>query len=87
MFIALHHNVSTENIGPDVPFRYTYGLKDICVVFFYFLICIVMHAIIQEYILDVSNNLFYFTLFLNILQLFICYKVCVFVTHILLEII
>lgn len=52
MFIALHHNVSTENIGPDVPFRYTYGLKDICVVFFYFLICIVMHAIIQEYILD-----------------------------------
>jgi hypothetical protein len=34
--------------------RYTYGVRDACAVFFYFLICIVMHAIIQEYILDVS---------------------------------
>nr|BAN20942.1 translocation associated membrane protein [Riptortus pedestris] len=52
MFIALHHNVTVENGAPEVPFKYTYGLKDICVVFFYFLICVVMHAIIQEYILD-----------------------------------
>ena len=33
---------------------YTYGLKDMFAVFFYLLICIVIHAVIQEYILDVS---------------------------------
>ena len=59
MFIAVHHNVTSEldiarGEAPDVV-RYTYGWKDICAVFFYFLICIVMHAIIQEYVLDVSN--------------------------------
>ncbi|XP_073993372.1 translocating chain-associated membrane protein 1 isoform X3 [Rhodnius prolixus] len=51
MFIALHHN-STEQTSAESVVRYTYGLKDICVTFFYFLICIVIHAIIQEYILD-----------------------------------
>lgn len=35
--------------------RYTYGAKDLCLVFFYFLISIVMHAVIQEYVLDVSG--------------------------------
>jgi translocating chain-associated membrane protein 1 len=58
MFIVVHHNVSSEQYGaiseaPEV-IRYTYGWKDTCAVFFYFLICIVMHAIIQEYVLDVS---------------------------------
>lgn len=33
---------------------YSYGLKDLCAIFFYALICIVMHAIVQEYFLDVS---------------------------------
>ncbi|KAK9505911.1 hypothetical protein O3M35_009876 [Rhynocoris fuscipes] len=51
MFIALHHN-STEQTNVESVVRYTYGLKDVCVTFFYFLICIVIHAIIQEYILD-----------------------------------
>lgn len=56
MFIAVHHNVSSEQPVPGVSEapRYTYGYKDLCAVFFYFLICIVMHAIIQEYVLDVS---------------------------------
>jgi translocating chain-associated membrane protein 1 len=58
MFIAVHHNVTSEqdsaiNEPPEI-IRYTYGWKDVCAVFFYFLICIVMHAIIQEYVLDVS---------------------------------
>jgi len=53
MFIALHHNVSNEATSvQEAAFRYTYGLKDLCVTFFYFLICIVIHAIIQEYVLD-----------------------------------
>ncbi|XP_054268771.1 translocating chain-associated membrane protein 1 isoform X2 [Macrosteles quadrilineatus] len=54
MFIAVHHNVSSEQQSAETPdvTRFTYGYKDICAVFFYFLICIVMHAIIQEYVLD-----------------------------------
>ncbi|BES92010.1 translocation associated membrane protein [Nesidiocoris tenuis] len=58
MFIALHHNVTSETSMQEAVFKYTYGLKDLCVTFFYFLICIVIHAIIQEYILDkVSRKL------------------------------
>ncbi|XP_046382519.1 translocating chain-associated membrane protein 1-like 1 [Ischnura elegans] len=55
MFIAVHHNVTADQ-HEVTDFResiqYTYGWKDLCAVFFYFLICIVMHAIIQEYVLD-----------------------------------
>jgi translocating chain-associated membrane protein 1 len=56
MFIALHHNVNSEQItgmswAPEI-ILYTYGWKDVCAVFFYFLICIMMHANIQEHVLD-----------------------------------
>ena len=37
---------------------YTYGLKDIFTTIFYLLICIVVHAVIQEYILDVRLDKF-----------------------------
>ena len=37
----------------DVSF-YTYGIKDLFAIFFYGLICIVFHAVFQEYIFDVS---------------------------------
>lgn len=61
MFIAVHHNVTSEQDTAASEalevIRYTYGWKDACAVFFYFLICIVMHAIIQEYVLDVSQNM------------------------------
>lgn len=36
------------------PFVYEAGWKDGCAVFFYTLICIILHAILQEYVLDVS---------------------------------
>lgn len=36
------------------PSLFTYGSKDVFGVFFYFLICVVVHAVIQEYGLDVS---------------------------------
>merc|ERR1719297_288182 len=39
----------------DLPF-YTAGLKDVPAVFFYLLISVVMHAIIQEYLLDKVNK-------------------------------
>ncbi|KAI7691028.1 Translocating chain-associated membrane protein 1-like 1, partial [Sarcoptes scabiei] len=49
-FVALQHNI-TETIGN--PFvHYSIGPKDCCVIFFYFLITIVIHAVIQEYIID-----------------------------------
>lgn len=59
---------------------YSPGLKDWAAVFFYSLICIVIHAIIQEYALDVSIYLIYILrqfgvgwaqhiVFLNFLQL------------------
>lgn len=42
--------------GPDeAPINYFHhGIKDLATVFFYMLVAIIMHAIIQEYVLDVS---------------------------------
>jgi len=34
---------------------YNYGVKDLFAIFFYGLICIVFHAVFQEYIFDVST--------------------------------
>lgn len=53
-FIAIHHNVTSNVEDPATPVKYTTGWKDACAVFFYFLITIVMHAVFQEYIFDVS---------------------------------
>ncbi|XP_017853002.1 translocating chain-associated membrane protein 1 [Drosophila busckii] len=55
-FISLHHNVSGEEATREQPYGkpYTYvaGIKDYCAIFFYTLTCIIMHAIIQEFVLD-----------------------------------
>lgn len=60
LFISLHHNVSgvepTREAPKGEPFTYEAGWKDACAVFFYSLVCIVMHAILQEYFLDVSET-------------------------------
>jgi len=56
MFVTLQHNVTVEAEGvPDQTF-YNYGMKDLFAVFFYALICIVIHAVIQEYIFDKLNR-------------------------------
>merc|ERR1711972_1146740 len=60
VFIALHHNVTVPTeiqpgVFQDFTF-YTAGIKDVSAVFFYLLIAIVMHAIIQEYLLDKVNK-------------------------------
>jgi len=57
IFIALHHNTTrTPGVPPTTPFDeeilYTVGWKDTCATFFYTLIAIVMHALVQEYVLD-----------------------------------
>lgn len=57
-FIAIQHNdsswVSTPTGMTIQHNKYTIGWKDACAVFFYFLITIIMHAVIQEYIFDVG---------------------------------
>lgn len=35
--------------------HFHHGIKDLATVFFYMLVAIIMHAIIQEYVLDVSE--------------------------------
>jgi len=55
IFIVLQHNVT--DVG-EIP-MYTSGLKDWAAIFFYSLICIVIHAIIQEYILDKISKKFH----------------------------
>lgn len=55
MFIALHHNTTRNLTTPPLTYDdilYTVGWKDSCAVFFYTLIAIVMHALVQEYALD-----------------------------------
>ncbi|KAL4712685.1 hypothetical protein ACJJTC_007982 [Scirpophaga incertulas] len=63
LFISLHHNVSgvepTKEAPKGEPFTYEAGWKDACAVFFYSLVCIVMHAILQEYILDKISKKFH----------------------------
>lgn len=56
MFIAIHHNVTNTTEEPMAMVKYTTGWKDACAVFFYFLITIIMHAVLQEYIFDVSTS-------------------------------
>lgn len=56
-FIAPKHNVTDIETpaAAQLPSSvlYTYGLKDLCLIFFYTLSAIIFHAVIQEYILDV----------------------------------
>ncbi|XP_037960233.1 translocating chain-associated membrane protein 1-like 1 [Teleopsis dalmanni] len=55
-FISLNHNVTgeipTRENPLGKPFTYMAGIKDYCTVFFYTLTCIIMHAVLQEFVLD-----------------------------------
>ncbi|XP_077296181.1 translocating chain-associated membrane protein 1 [Arctopsyche grandis] len=63
LFITLHHNVSGADPSKENPqgeaYSYEAGWKDACAVFFYSLVCIVMHAIVQEYFLDKISKRFH----------------------------
>jgi len=56
IFVALHHNVTGAEPSHEnprgLPFSYDSGWKDWCCVFFYTLICIIMHALLQEYLIE-----------------------------------
>ncbi|CAI9720571.1 chain-associated membrane 1-like 1 [Octopus vulgaris] len=56
LFIAMQHNVTVNGSEDSQANYYTYGPKDAFAVFFYMLICIIVHAIIQEYLLDKFNR-------------------------------
>jgi len=60
VFIVMQHNTTASvetmpGVFQDLPF-YTAGIRDIPALFFYLLISVVMHAIIQEYLLDKVNK-------------------------------
>ncbi|CAH8430097.1 unnamed protein product [Schistosoma rodhaini] len=49
-FIFIQYNNTDEN--QENALLYSPGAKDLCVIFFYTLICIVSHAVLQEYLFD-----------------------------------
>jgi len=52
IFIIPQHSVNNTGTGPEDPILYTNGKQDLALIFFYSLILVVLHAIIQEYVLD-----------------------------------
>lgn len=48
--------LSTEGPEETAVNHFHHGIKDLATVFFYMLVAIIMHAIIQEYVLDVSET-------------------------------
>ncbi|CAB3984175.1 Translocating chain-associated membrane 1-like 1 [Paramuricea clavata] len=61
VFVGPQHNITRYNndTGEVEATHYAVGKKDICTIFFYSLAWIVIHAIIQEYILDKINRKFH----------------------------
>ncbi|XP_064652985.1 translocating chain-associated membrane protein 1-like 1 isoform X2 [Lineus longissimus] len=56
LFVAMQHNVTVNDTDSQEITHYTYGIKDTLTVFFYFMMCIVVHAVLQEYVLDKLNR-------------------------------
>uniref|UniRef100_A0A671Y978 Translocation associated membrane protein 1 n=1 Tax=Sparus aurata TaxID=8175 RepID=A0A671Y978_SPAAU len=52
LFITVQYNVTISTNGPDETAvnHFHHGIKDLATVFFYMLVAIIMHAIIQEYV-------------------------------------
>ncbi|EMP35739.1 Translocating chain-associated membrane protein 1 [Chelonia mydas] len=67
IFITVQYNVTytTDDRSEPIHF-YEYGPKDIATIFFYMLIAIILHAVIQEYILDedIPRQLYYICLYI-----------------------
>ncbi|XP_025121051.1 translocating chain-associated membrane protein 1 isoform X3 [Bubalus bubalis] len=64
IFVTLQYNVTlpaTEEQATESAFLYYYGIKDLATVFFYMLVAIIIHAIIQEYVLDKINRRMHFS--------------------------
>ncbi|XP_076868468.1 translocating chain-associated membrane protein 1 [Brachyhypopomus gauderio] len=64
LFITVQYNVTiTANEGSEETAvnYFQHGLKDLATVFFYMLVAIIMHAIIQDYVLDKINRKMHFS--------------------------
>ncbi|XP_045558768.1 translocating chain-associated membrane protein 1-like 1 isoform X2 [Salmo salar] len=65
LFITVQYNVTiSANEGlpeESVVNHFQHGLKDVATVFFYTLVAIIIHAIIQEYVLDKINRKMHFS--------------------------
>ncbi|CAL8315699.1 unnamed protein product [Lota lota] len=55
LFIQPQYNISTLSPDGEVTF-YHYGWRDCATVLFYFFIAIILHAVVQEYVLDKVNR-------------------------------
>ncbi|XP_048385329.2 translocating chain-associated membrane protein 1 [Stegostoma tigrinum] len=62
-FVTLQYNVTLPETGEKVDqfILYHYGFKDLATVFFYMLVAIILHAILQEYVLDKINRRMHFS--------------------------
>ncbi|KAG8512597.1 Translocating chain-associated membrane protein 1-like 1 [Galemys pyrenaicus] len=59
VFITLQHSVAlpaAEEPAAESKSLYQYGVKDLATVFFYMLVVIIVHATLQEYVLDKFNR-------------------------------
>ncbi|CAL1532486.1 unnamed protein product [Lymnaea stagnalis] len=56
LFITMQNNLTVNDSANVEHIVYSTGSKDLFTVFFYFLICIVIHAVLQEYVLDKLNR-------------------------------
>ena len=59
VFIILQNSITPDKDAGEDALLYTNGLIDLPAIFFYTLIAIVVHAILQEYVLDVGFNASY----------------------------
>ncbi|CAL8392181.1 unnamed protein product [Arctogadus glacialis] len=55
LFIQPQYNISTLSPDGEVTF-YHYGWRDCATILFYFFIAIILHAVVQEYVLDKVNR-------------------------------
>ncbi|XP_056155307.1 translocating chain-associated membrane protein 1 [Lampris incognitus] len=64
LFITVQYNVTisaNEGLEETAVNYFFHGIKDLAAVFFYMLVAIIMHAIIQEYVLDKINRKMHFS--------------------------
>nr|VZI20869.1 unnamed protein product [Spirometra erinaceieuropaei] len=54
LFISMQHNESVEKTSGPPDLLYTTGRYDFCAIFFYSTVAIILHAVAQEYMLDIS---------------------------------
>ncbi|MED6285932.1 Translocating chain-associated membrane protein 2 [Characodon lateralis] len=55
LFIQPQYNITTLSLEGEVT-TYHYGWKDCATILFYFFIAIILHAVVQEYLLDKVNR-------------------------------